>query len=132
MGSVVAWLLVLTAVIVVSVWARRRHVKNFLLSAGTRTHGRETKVSTAPPGSSAARRALQTMTVVSFIAGDGRRRSVIPLRKRFDWGDATGTVWVIYDPRRPHVADRILCGFGSDPKRWYRVRFHGDAAGAVV
>ncbi|QHC59044.1 DUF3592 domain-containing protein [Rathayibacter sp. VKM Ac-2760] len=117
--------LVLAALLVVLLqvllWRRRFRIRRELLSYGTRVPGR---VVAPDPGrgDAAAARELGRLLIAYRLADGEVRHAVKTPQKRGDAWMAGEPVAVIYDPRRPNDAERLIVGFGRTKKTWFSAR----------
>ena len=101
-------------------WQRRRRIRRELLSAGTRVPGR---VLPNDAGSTGTRseQAGRLLVAYRLESGEERRALKVPQRRGDAWM-AGEPVAVVYDPRRPGDAERLIVGFGRTQKRWFTAR----------
>ncbi|MWV50105.1 hypothetical protein GRS96_12590 [Rathayibacter sp. VKM Ac-2803] len=120
--SVVVVLAVILLVLLQALlWQRRRRIRRELLSYGTRVAGRVLAHDPAR-GDRAATAELGRLLVAYRLAdGEERRALKVPQRRGDAWM-AGEPVAVIYDPRRPDDAERLIVGFGRTQKKWFTAR----------
>ena len=120
--SVVVVLAVLLVVLLqVLLWQRRRRIRRELLSYGTRVPGRVVTLDPARGDRSSAQDLGRLL--VDYRLDDGRERRALKIpQRRGDAWMAGEPVAVIYDPRRPDDAERLIVGFGRTKKKWFTAR----------
>lgn len=112
---------VLLVLLQVLLWQRRWRIRRELLSYGVRVDGR-VLAPEAARGDRAAARELGRL-LVAYPHPDGRegRALKVPQRRGDAWM-AGEPAAVIYDPRRPDDAERLLVGFGRTQKKWFTAK----------
>jgi hypothetical protein len=117
--------LVLAAVLVVLLqvllWRRRFRIRRELLSYGTRVPGRVVAHDPSRGDPSAARDLGRLLVAYRLVDGEERHAVKTPWKRGDAWM-AGEPVAVIYDPRRPNDAERLLVGFGRTKKTWFTAR----------
>ncbi|KQQ19878.1 hypothetical protein ASF48_13280 [Rathayibacter sp. Leaf299] len=113
--SVVVVLAVLLLLLLqVLVHQRRRRLRRELLAQGRRVRGR---VIADDPGARAGR----LLVAYRLENGEERRALKTPQRRGDAWM-AGEPVVVVYDPRRPTDAERLVVGFGRTKTTWFTAR----------
>ncbi|MCJ1703400.1 DUF3592 domain-containing protein [Rathayibacter sp. VKM Ac-2926] len=117
--------LVLAAVLVVLLqvllWRRRFRIRRELLSYGTRVSGRVVAQDPSRGDASAGRDLGRLLVAYRLVDGEERHLVKTPQRRGDAWM-AGEPVAVIYDPRRPNDAERLIVGFGRTKKTWFTAR----------
>lgn len=118
---VVVLAVLLLALLQVLLWQRRRRIRRELLSYGTRVPAR-VLAHDASRGDEVEARELGRL-LVEYRLDDGRpmRALKVPQRRGDAWM-AGEPVAVIYDPRRPDDAERLIVGFGRTRKKWFTAK----------
>ncbi|PPH04842.1 DUF3592 domain-containing protein [Rathayibacter sp. AY1H3] len=120
--SVVVVLAVLLIVLLQALlWQRRARIRRELLSYGTRVPARVVGPDPARGDCDSARDLGRLLVVYRTAEGVEKRAQKYPLKRGDAWM-AGEPAAVIYDPRRPDDAERLIVGFGRTKKKWYPAR----------
>ncbi|MCM6762179.1 hypothetical protein NB037_07080 [Rathayibacter sp. ZW T2_19] len=101
-------------------WQRRRRIRRELLAFGTRVQGRVLPNDASVPGTR-DEQAGRLLVAYRLENGEERRALKVPQRRGDAWM-AGEPVAVVYDPRRPADAERLIVGFGRTQKKWFTAR----------
>jgi hypothetical protein len=113
--SVVVVLAVLLLLLLqVLVHQRRRRLRRELLARGRRVPGRVL-------ANDAGSRDGRLLVAYRLESGEERRALKTPQRRGDAWMAAEPVV-VVYDPRRPADAERLVVGFGRTKTTWFTAR----------
>lgn len=120
--SVVVVLAVLLLVLLqVLLWQRRWRIRRELLTYGTRVNARVVAHDPARGDRDSARDLGRLLVVYRTAEGEEKRAVKTPQRRGDAWM-AGEPAAVIYDPRRPNDAERLIVGFGRTKKKWFAAR----------
>ncbi|KQQ00653.1 MULTISPECIES: DUF3592 domain-containing protein [unclassified Rathayibacter] len=118
---VVVLAVILLVLLQVLLWQRRRRIRRELLSYGTRVTGLVLPHDPARGDRAAATELGRLLVAYRLASGEERRALKVPQRRGDAWL-AGEPVAVIYDPRRPDDAERLIVGFGRTQKKWFTAR----------
>ncbi|PPF15322.1 hypothetical protein [Rathayibacter rathayi] len=120
--SVVVVLAVLLLVLLQALlWQRRARIRRELLSYGTRVAAQVIGPDPARGDRDSARDLGRLLVAYRTAEGQEKRALKYP-QKRGDAWMANEPAAVIYDPKRPDDAERLIVGFGRTKKKWYPAR----------
>jgi hypothetical protein len=118
---VVVLAVVLVILLQVLLWQRRRRIRRELLSYGTRAIGRVLPHDPSRGDPRSAQQLGRLLVSYRLENGEERRALKVPQRRGDAWM-AGEPVAVVYDPRRPTDAERLIVGFGRTQKKWFTAR----------